>query len=64
MHFISVNSGRSRISQTGDANLQGRGANLLFLQNFPQNCMKMKKKLDREGGGGAPGTLDPPMENI
>ena len=34
---------RSRISQTGvgDANPQGGSASLLFVQIFPENCMKM-----------------------
>ena len=37
-------SGGSRISQTGGgANFQGGGANLLFNQIFPENCMKMKE---------------------
>ena len=37
------------ISQTGGANLQGGGTNLLFCQIFPENYMKMK---EFEPGGG------------
>ena len=44
-------SGGSRISQTGGANPQGGGANLLFCPIFPKNCMKMKEFGPRGGGG-------------
>ena len=39
----------------GGANPQGGGANLLFGQKFPENCMKWKN-LDPEGGR-IPGAL-------
>ena len=55
----------SRISHTGELYPKG-GANLLFGQNDPENCMKMKKKLGREGKGGDTSlmspSLDPPLE--
>ena len=35
-------SGGSRISQTGRRQLPRRGANLLFGEIFPKNCVKMK----------------------
>ena len=46
-------SGGSRISQMreGSANFQGGGANLLFGQISPENCMKMKEF--GPGGDGA-----------
>ena len=37
----------------GGAHLQGGGANLLFGQKFPENCMKMKE-LRPKGGGPRP----------
>ena len=47
----------------GGANPQGGGANLLFGQKFPENCMKMNKFGPRGGGGMHPWhpPLDPPM---
>ena len=41
----------------GGANPQGGGANLLFGQTFPENCMKMKEF----GSTGGHPLLDPPM---
>ena len=40
----------SRISHTGELYPKG-GANLLFGQNDPENCMKMKKNWAERGGG-------------
>ena len=56
--------GGSRISQTGDANPISWGSNLLFGEFFAENCMKIGKKLDKEGvWGRAPPVppLDPLM---
>ena len=46
----------------GGANSQGGGANPLFGQNFPENCMQIKEFEPRGGGrvSLAP-PLDPPM---
>ena len=47
-YFISHRSGGSGIFKTGGANPKG-GANLLFGQFLPKNCMKMEK-LNQKGG--------------
>ena len=62
LKFVVNLSGRSRISQTGGANFQGGGANLLFGQFFTKNCIKMKE-FGPGGGGVRPWRhpLDPPM---
>ena len=47
----------------GGANSQSGGANLLFGQHFPENCMKMKE-FGPTGGARVPGApLDTPMTN-
>ena len=38
----------------GDTNLQGRGANVLFGELFPENCKKMKAIGPRGGVPGVP----------
>ena len=48
------NNGGSRISQTGGANLQNGGVNILFFQIFPENYMKMKE-FGPGGGAHIPG---------
>ena len=48
--------------EEGGANPQGGGANVLFGQKIPENCMKMKEFGPRGGGASlAPPSLDPPM---
>ena len=60
---LSCFSGGSRISHRREHQPQDEGANLLFCQKFPENCMKMKEFGSRGRGDprvpGAP--LDPPM---
>ena len=45
----------------GSANAQVGGANLLFGQIFPENCMKMKEIGPRGGRVSLAPPLDPPM---
>ena len=60
LHLEPSNSGGFRISETGGANFQGGGTNLLFGQISPENCMKMKEC----GPSLAPPPLDPPLSKI
>ena len=58
-HLTVVISGGSRISQRWGRQPQGGGANLLFCQSFPENCMKMKDFGHRWGGA----SLAPPLRS-
>ena len=61
-HSIRLAVADPEFPRGGGANPQGGGANLLFGQKFPKNCMKMKEFGPRGGWGAslAP-PLDPPM---
>ena len=50
-HVQVTEGGGSRISQTGESSFQNGGANLLYGQIFPENCMKMKMKEFGPGRG-------------
>ena len=58
---LTFYSGGSRISQRRGANHQGGSTNLLFGQNFYENCMKMKEFGPRWGTRVPGAQLDPPM---